>query len=62
MADTFWSVSVGEQMPHQVTVGTSTSGEAIELRVVQGASINKLTILNALETLENYISQNSAPA
>ena len=62
MADTFWSVIAGEQNPSDVTVGTSTSGEAIELRVVQGASINKLTIIKALEAFENYIATHDVPA
>lgn len=62
MADTFWSVVVGEQNPADVTVGTSTSGEAIELRVLQGASINKLTIIKALEAFEHYIALHDVPA
>lgn len=62
MADTFWSVVVGEQNPADVTIGTSTSGEAIELRVVQGSSIKKIDIIKALEAFENYIALHDVPA
>lgn len=61
MADKFYSVLKGDQFdPNTVTVGAGTSGEAIELRVVSGASISKLDILNALETLQAYFSKNDA--
>ncbi len=61
MADHFYSVAVGDQAdPNTVTVGTSTSSEAIELRVHDGSSITKLQVLNALETIENYFSKNNA--
>ena len=60
MADKFYSVLKGDQFdPNTVTVGNSTSGEAIELRVVSAASITPLQILNALETLEAYFSKNN---
>ena len=61
MADKFYSVLVGDQFdPNTVTVGNSSSSEAIELRVVSGSSITKLQIFNALETLEAYFSKNNA--
>ncbi len=61
MADHFYSVLKGDPFdPNTVTVGTSTSSEAIELRVVDGASISKLDVLKALESLEAYFSKNNA--
>ena len=64
MADTFWSVVKGEQNHDQVTTGASTSGEAIELRVVTASGMTKLEILNGLKAIENYIvhAGNDAPA
>jgi enolase len=56
MADKFYSVSLGEQMEHLVTEGSSTSGEAIELRVNDTMYTNKLAVQLALETLEYYIA------
>lgn len=62
MADHFYSVVKGEQAPNQVTFGTSTSSEAIELRVLDGTGITKTELLKALEVIENYIKVNNAPA
>lgn len=56
MADKFYSVSKGEQMTHMVTEGSSTSGEAIEIRVNDSVYANKLDVLIALEALENYLA------
>jgi hypothetical protein len=56
MADRFYSVSLGEQMDHQVTEGSSTSGEAIELRVADSAYTTKLNVILALEAIENYLA------
>jgi hypothetical protein len=61
MADHFYSCGVGDPFdPNTVTVGTSTSGEAIELRVHDGASITKLQVFKVLETLDAYFSKNNA--
>ena len=62
MSDTFYSVVLGDQAPNEVTVGTSTSSEAIELRVLDGTGITKVQLLKGLEAIENYIKVNSAPA
>lgn len=60
MSDHFYSLAVGDQFdPNTVTVGTSTSGEAIELRVHDGSSITPLQVLKAIESLEAYFSRNS---
>jgi hypothetical protein len=64
MADHFYSVVIGDGLdPSTVTAGTSTSGEAIELRVHDGVTgMNKMEILKALETLEGYFVRANAPA
>lgn len=62
MADRFFSVDLGEQAPSTVTEGASTSSEAIELRVTYTATgVDKRTVLIALETLRNYILQDTWP-
>lgn len=56
MADKFYSVVLGEEMTHEVTEGSSTSGEAIELRVSDTIYTNKLDVLMGLEAIENYLA------
>lgn len=55
MADRFYSVVKGEHMPHQVTEGSSTSSEAIELRVSDTIYANKMDVLLGLEALVKYL-------
>ena len=55
MADRFYSVVLGEHNPSQVTEGSSTSSEAIELRVAIDATITKMAVLRGLEAIEHYI-------
>jgi hypothetical protein len=55
MADRFYSVVIGETVPSQVTEGSSTSSEAIELRVSDTAYTNKLAVLNGLKAIEGYL-------
>lgn len=63
MADHFYSVVVGDQAPHEVTVGTTTSSEAVELRVTDGTTgLTKTVLLKALETIANKIAVSDAPA
>lgn len=62
MADHFYSVVLGDRTPSDVTVGTSTSGEGIELRIHDGNGYSKKDVLLALTTLENYIIVNAVPA
>ena len=60
MADHFYSVLVGDQFnPNTVTVGTSTSSEAIELRVHDGSSITPLQVKNALIAIGAYFDRNA---
>lgn len=55
MADRFYSVVIGEHNASQVTEGSSTSSEAIELRVVVGATSTPLNVLQGLEAIKQYI-------
>ncbi len=55
MADRFYSVILGEQMTHQVTEGSSTSSEAIELRVADSIYTTKLQVIMGLEAIANYL-------
>jgi hypothetical protein len=55
MADRFYSVILGEQLPHQVTEGSSTSSEAIELRVADSIYTTKLNVLMGLKAIVAYL-------
>ncbi len=55
MADRFYSVVKGESLPHQVTEGSSTSSEAIELRVSDTIYTNKLDVLLGLKAIVAYL-------
>jgi hypothetical protein len=55
MADRFYSVIKGEHFPHQVTEGSSTSSEAIELRVSDSIYTNKIDVILALNAIVGYL-------
>jgi hypothetical protein len=55
MADRFYSVILGEQLSHQVTEGSSTSSEAIELRVADSIYTKKLDVLLGLKAIVAYL-------
>lgn len=55
MADRFYSVVVGEHLPSQVTEGSSTSSEAIELRVNDSAYTNKIAVILGLRAILMYL-------
>ena len=55
MADRFYSVILGEQLAHQVTEGSSTSSEAIELRVADSVYTTKLDVLMGLKAIVAYL-------
>lgn len=55
MADRFYSVVRGEQLPVQVTEGASTSSEAIELRINDTVYANKIDVILGVRALLNYI-------
>lgn len=64
MADTFYGVSLGAKGPADVTVGAGTSGLAIELRVLDGATGitgNKTELLKAFKAIEQSIIGRDAP-
>lgn len=55
MADRFYSVILGEHNLDQVTEGSATSSEAVELRVSDAIYTNKIDVILAVETLLNYL-------
>lgn len=55
MADRFYSVVKGEQIPSQVTEGSSTSSEAIELRVNDSVYADKKEVILGLKAIMNYL-------
>lgn len=55
MADRFYSVVLGEGLPTQVTEGSSTSSEAIELRVSDSIYTKKLDVLVGLKAIQSYL-------
>lgn len=55
MADKFFSVVKGEHFPHQVTEGSSTSSEAVELRVNDTIYTNKIDVILALKAIQGYL-------
>lgn len=55
MADRFYSVIKGEHLPSQVTEGSSTSSEAIELRVSDTIYANKIDVILGLKAIMGYL-------
>lgn len=55
MADRFLSVVKGEQLAHLVTEGSSTSSEAIELRINDSVYTTKLDVILALKAIQQYL-------
>lgn len=55
MADKFYSVIRGENLPVQVTEGAATSSEAIELRVNDSVYANRLDVILGVEALLMYL-------
>jgi hypothetical protein len=55
MADRFYSVILGEQLPSQVTEGASTSSEAIELRVSDTIYAKKIDVIMGLKAIQAYL-------
>ncbi len=55
MADRFYSVVLGEQLPSQVTEGGSTSAEAIELRVSDTVYANKKEVILGVKAIVDYL-------
>jgi hypothetical protein len=62
MADRFYSIIKGEQLVSQVTEGSSTSSEAVELRVADSIYSDKQAVLNGIEAIKAYlISRETQP-
>lgn len=55
MADRFYSVVKGEHFPSQVTEGSSTSSEAIELRVSDSIYADKMAVILGLKAIAAYL-------
>ena len=55
MADKFYSVILGEQLPSQVTEGGSTSSEAVELRVADTIYSDKKAVILGVKAILNYL-------
>lgn len=56
MADHFYSVVKGDGIsPANVTVGTSTSSEAMELRTRDGQGLTQMDVVQGLEAIKAYI-------
>lgn len=64
MADHFYSVAVpgATQGIDNVTKGTSTSGQNVELRIHDGASISKAEAVMAIQAIQAFIETDGAPA
>lgn len=55
MADRFYSVVLGEQLPSQVTEGSSTSSEAVELRVADTIYASKKEVILGVKAILDYL-------
>jgi hypothetical protein len=55
MADRFLSVIKGEGLASQVTEGSSTSGEAVELRINDSIYANKLDVIVGVRAILQYL-------
>jgi hypothetical protein len=55
MADRFYSIILGEQVASKVTEGSSTSSEAVELRVSDSIYADKKAVLLGLEAIKAYL-------
>lgn len=55
MADRFYSVIQGEHTIDKVTEGSSTSAEAIELRVKDTIYTRKIDVILGVRALLNYL-------
>jgi hypothetical protein len=55
MADRFYSIILGEQLPSQVTEGSSTSSEAVELRVSDSIYASKKAVILGVEAIKQFL-------
>lgn len=62
MTDRFYGIDIGGDMPTDVTEQATTTSKNIELRVTyDAAGMSKLTLLQSLEALQYYVSQDTWP-
>lgn len=62
MADRFYGIDIGGDMPADVSEAASTTSKNIELRVTyDAAGMSKLMVLQALEAAYYYVSQDTWP-
>lgn len=55
MADRFYSVILGEGLTSQVTEGSSTSSEAVELRVADSIYASRTAVIIGVMALLDYL-------
>lgn len=55
MADTFIGMDIGDKMPVDITVASSTTSKAVEVRILVGTTSTRLAALEALEAAMNKI-------
>jgi hypothetical protein len=55
VADRFYSAIQGEQLPSQITEGSSTSSEAVELRVSDTIYADKKAVVLAVKAIYDYL-------
>ena len=55
MADRFYGIALGGQLPTDVTEAASTTSAAVELRVNDSVYSNKLGVRIAIEALLDYL-------
>ena len=55
MADRFYSVILGEGLPSQVTEGSSTSAEAVELRVSDTIWASKKEVILGVNAIRDFL-------
>lgn len=60
MADNFIGINRGalDDVPANITVGSSTGSKDIELRVDTGKGTTRQDVIKALEAIKNYILSN----
>lgn len=62
MADRYYGIDLGGDMPTDVTEASSTTSKAIELRVTYTTTgLTKTDVLKAIEALEYYVTTDTWP-
>lgn len=62
MATRYYGANIGATMPTEVSESGSTTSSTVELVVVYDATgADKVSVLNAIEAIKNYIIQDTYP-